>query len=56
MLWRMAAILYIKIKEDGKKVHEIHWWQLKQAGESEAGNSLGLGKKQNGNTCMRVNN
>lgn len=30
--------------------HGIHWWQFKEAAESKAGKSLGLDKRQNGET------
>lgn len=32
------------------RLHEIHWWQVKGAGESKVGKSLGLEKKQNRET------
>lgn len=33
------------------KVHEIHWWEIKEAGESMEGvESLGLDKRRNGET------
>ena len=44
MLWEMAVsplILYIGIRGGyGRKVHGIHWWRIREAGESKAGESL----------------
>lgn len=45
-----------------RKVHKVLWWLIKEAAESEAGKSLGVNKKQNGEThfhiggCRIVNN
>lgn len=61
----LEVILYAKIKGGDKyeMLHEIHWWQSKETGESIVGKSLGLAKNQNGKThtfyigrCKLVNN
>ena len=48
MLQEIVALpltLYIRIKEDVRGSHEIHWWQIREAEENKAGKSLGLDKK-----------
>ena len=45
----LQIILYIRIKgREVREVHEIHWWHIKEVGESKAGKHLGFDKKQNG--------